>query len=226
MRSLREACYKLKEKEMTDPYRLLGINSSASDDEVKKAYRNMCRKYHPDVNPGNQAAEEMFKLVNEAYETILEQRKDPGPGSYSSGYNAYSGGAGYQAGQNNEQNYYMAAASYVQNLQYREALNVLSQIRTRDAQWFYLSALANAGLGNNYAALEQARTAAAMEPGNIFYTRYADSLSRGGADYYNRQRGYGYGANMNSDGNLCLRLCALDLCINSCCDCDICLCCC
>jgi len=210
---------------MTDPYKLLGINSSASDDEVKSAYRNMCRKYHPDLNPGNQAAEDMFKLVNEAYETILEQRKNGGSGAYSS-YNASSASAGYQTSQGGEQTYYQAAANYINNRMFREAVNVLSQIKGRDAQWFYLSALANSGLGNNYVAMEQAQTAVSMEPGNMYYVQLANSLSMGGFNYNNRQQAYGYGSNMNGDGNLCLKLCALDMCLNTCCDCDICLCCC
>ena len=63
---------------MTDPYQILGVTPNASDDEVKKAYRNLCRKYHPDKNPGNQAAEDMFKIVQEAYDTIMDQRRNGG----------------------------------------------------------------------------------------------------------------------------------------------------
>ena len=70
---------------MNDPYRVLGIERSASDDEVKKAYRQMARKYHPDKNPGNKAAEDMFKVVQEAYTQIMDERRNGGAsaGSYS-----------------------------------------------------------------------------------------------------------------------------------------------
>ena len=63
---------------MTDPYRILGVSSSASDDEVKKAYRNLSRKYHPDANinnPNKDQAEARFKEVQQAYQQIMHERE-------------------------------------------------------------------------------------------------------------------------------------------------------
>ena len=63
---------------MSDPYKVLGIDRSATDDEVKKAYREKSRKYHPDANinnPNKDKAEEMFKLVQQAYDQIMNERK-------------------------------------------------------------------------------------------------------------------------------------------------------
>jgi hypothetical protein len=62
---------------MTDYYKLLGIAHNASIDEIKKAYRQSALKYHPDKNPGNKAAEEMFKQVSRAYAVLsdAEERK-------------------------------------------------------------------------------------------------------------------------------------------------------
>ena len=68
---------------MTDPYKVLGVSRDASDDEVKKAYRTLSRKYHPDANinnPNKDQAEEMFKLVQQAYNQIMRERE----GGYSS----------------------------------------------------------------------------------------------------------------------------------------------
>ena len=86
---------------MRDPYQVLGIPSTATDEEVKKAYRNLARKYHPDNyhdNPLEDLAQERMKGINEAYETIRTQRKAAQSGGQS--YGGYTGGysQGYNAG--------------------------------------------------------------------------------------------------------------------------------
>ena len=95
-----------------DPYKVLGVSRSATDEEVKKAYRALSRKYHPDANPNNQkAAEEKFKQIGEAYQLIMKMRKegykgDPsmygksnaGYGAGGYGYGRGYGGSGYNYG--------------------------------------------------------------------------------------------------------------------------------
>ena len=88
--------------EKRDYYEVLGLNKSASDDEIKKAYRKLAKKYHPDLNQGDKTAEQKFKEVNEAYDVLSDQTKkarydqfghagtDPNYGGGSGGYSYYS----------------------------------------------------------------------------------------------------------------------------------------
>lgn len=81
---------------MRDPYDILGVSRSASDDEVKKAYRQLCKQYHPDLNPGDAVAEEKFKEVQAAYDEAMRQRQGGGTGNAAYGYGRTSQG-GYQS---------------------------------------------------------------------------------------------------------------------------------
>ncbi|HLL76157.1 MAG TPA: DnaJ domain-containing protein, partial [Pyrinomonadaceae bacterium] len=58
-----------------DFYKVLGVGRDAKPDEIKKAYRRLARKYHPDVNPGDKASEERFKLVTEAHDVLSDEKK-------------------------------------------------------------------------------------------------------------------------------------------------------
>lgn len=196
---------------MTDPYTVLGVSRDAGDEEIKKAYRALAKKYHPDVNPGDKTAEEKMKEVNAAYDMIKSGQAD----GYSSGGASYSGsqgggayGAGYggagwqtytwdpffgfrQTGapprDEEETDQLRSVRSYIMARHYAEALHLLSTISDRTGRWYYYSAVANAGAGNGVAALEHARRACELDPGNAEYETYLSQLERGGNAY--RQAG-------------------------------------
>ena len=83
---------------MLDPYSVLGVSRSATDEEIKKAYRKLSRKYHPDANinnPNKEQAEEKFKEVQRAYEQIMKEREYGSAGGSSGGYGNYGGFGGF-----------------------------------------------------------------------------------------------------------------------------------
>ena len=80
-------------------YEILGVNKNASDDEIKKAYRSLAKKYHPDLNPGNNEAAEKLKEVNEAYAVLSDKTKKQNYDTYGSaegpqGFGGFGGGFG------------------------------------------------------------------------------------------------------------------------------------
>src|ERR671912_873113 len=81
-----------------DPYKTLGVDKKASDDEIKKAYRKLARQYHPDTNHGDKAAEERFKEVQSAYAILSDPDKrkqyDSGDGIFGGGGPGGFGGGG------------------------------------------------------------------------------------------------------------------------------------
>lgn len=82
-----------------DYYEVLGVDKSASAEDIKKAYRQLAKKYHPDLNPGNKEAEEKFKEVNEAYEVLSDADKKARYDQFGhAGVDPSYGGGGYGGG--------------------------------------------------------------------------------------------------------------------------------
>ena len=191
---------------MTDPYKVLGVSPNATDEEIKKAYRRLAKQYHPDRNPGDAEAARKMQEINAAYEQIKDPdayKRAQQSGGY--GYDPFGGQRQYQ--QAGPDQYYQAARQYIMFGRYREALNLLNNIPQKTAQWYYLSALANDGLGNQVMALEHIRRAVSMEPANPEYLRTLDNIQNGGTRYQRQARSFrGYSSRSSGMCSWCLCL--------------------
>lgn len=195
---------------MTDPYKVLGINPNATDEEVKSAYRAMARKYHPDNyanNPLADLASEKMKEINAAYDEITQQRKQSG---YSGSSSSYS----YAGQQSSSQ--FADIRRMVQNGRIEDAAELLDGVpaNQRDAEWYFLKGsvlYARGWLDQAYRHMSQAVT---MDPNN---PEYRAALNR-----MNWQRSGGMGSpytTTQTAGCSGCDVCTSLICADCCCEC-------
>ncbi len=207
---------------MADPYEVLGVSRDASDDDIKRAYRRLAKKYHPDANPDDPVAAKKMQEVNAAYDQIKNPEKYRTASGSSGGYQQSYGdpfggfyygpfGGGYYQrtsyGQTYSDSYLQAAANYIRYGRYRDALNILNQMDAtrRDAQWYYLSALANEGMGNQVTAMEHIRRAVSMDPSNQEYLNTLNRMEHGTDSYRNQAGNFrGFNVSMSPCSSLCM----------------------
>lgn len=196
---------------MRDPYQVLGVPSTATDEEVKKAYRDLARKYHPDNyhdNPLADLAQERMKEINEAYEAVQSQRKAARAGGYSGGgYGGYQ--AGYQSGGSRYQRIRMAISQGNLNL----AEELLNAMTDHDAEWSFLKGAICYRRGWLDEARRYYQNAVNMDPDNQEYQRALD-IAEGWSTAY-RPEGYDNVTTGTCGNGDCLRLCGATLCCNA-----------
>lgn len=217
-----------------DPYKVLGVSPSDSDEDIQKAYRKLVKKYHPDVNPGNIEAEQKMREVNAAYDQIRNIREGKASYNQSTGqtytnqnnggpYGSFSwedifgpGFGGYQQQQQEATTELTAARNYIRSAHYQEALNVLNSVEfsQRNARWFYFHSQANYGLGNRIEALNSAEEAVKLEPNNMEYQQLLNRMKNPGTTY----KQYGGGSPIVcGTSNICLDICIANALCNLCC---------
>ena len=232
---------------MNDPYQVLGVSRGATEEEIKKAYRALSRKYHPDANvnnPNKEQAEEKFKEIQAAYQQIMKERTEGysssgyggygsqsyGGSSYGGGYDGqnysdpFSGFGGFHggfAGSGNtgyeEDSHLRAAGSYIRNGYYKEARTVLDNMGLQERRARWYYYSAIANAGLG-------NSVAALE-----HARKAAALEPNNAEYrsllnqlesggnWYQQRQAMYGYPVMGGSNLCLKICIAKMVCNCCC---------
>lgn len=198
---------------MNDPYKILGVPEDASDEEIKKAYRELARKYHPDNyhdNPLEDLAQEKMKEINAAYEQITKERASGrrtggaggayGGGSY--GYGGYQSYGGYGSSQSSVLQQARIAIN-TGNISRAEAL--LANYSDHNAEWNFLKGVVCYRRGWMDEALRYYRTAVQMDPGNVEYRQALDYME--GTDDTAYRPGGSFGTLCS--GNPCLSMCCL-----------------
>ena len=189
---------------MTDPYEVLNIPNTATDDEVKKAYRALARKYHPDNyhdNPLADLAQEKMKEINAAYDAIQRERSGHGRAApnYGGGQTAYQT---YQNTSAESQILYQVRWAVMMGGSLEQAMRLLTQIpeTSRGGEWNFLMGQICYRRGWVDEARRYYQAACVRDPGNVEYRSALDNLNQNRAAY--RPDGYGMSSTC-SGGDLC-----------------------
>lgn len=194
---------------MRDPYEVLGVPYGASEDTIKKAYRDLARKYHPDNyvnNPLADLAQEKMKEINEAYDALMKG------GAASSGGYSQSGSRSASGGGTSAE--FALTRRMIQQGDLDGAEGRLNAMSNHNAEWYYLRGVIAQRRGWMDEAAQNFRIAANMDPHNAEYANAARAAG-GAAAYTYRQQ---HTESAGTDCDIC-DCCSALMCMNCLCDC-------
>ena len=199
---------------MTNPYKVLGVNEGATNEEIRAAYLSLVKKYHPDkyTDPDmKQLANDKLKEINEAYDQLT---KNPGK-TASSGYSGAAYGAGGHGGSYSgpEADRFVRARSLINAGNLDGAKTILDSIQTRNAEWYYLYGIIYLRQGWYDKAREFLGRAYRTEPGNAEYAQAYNTLRYTGNPYSRPRQSTSYGNCSACD------ICSGLMCADCCCEC-------
>ncbi len=210
---------------MKDPYTVLGVSRDATDEEIKKAYRALARKYHPDNYVGSNladVAEEKMKEVNEAYDAVQKMRASGSSGSTSSSQ-SYSGNYSYNA-QSGSTNF-AHVRQLINEGRFSDAEIILDAAPQADrgAEWSFLKGCLLMQRGYYFDAQKYIETACYLDPGNMEYRQAKQQMQGTASAYGSPYRNMSYGSSC-SGCDICSSLLCAD-CLCECCGGDLIRCC-
>lgn len=197
---------------MKNPYEVLGVRQGASEEEIKKAYRELVKKYHPDQyrdNPLEPLAEEKLKEINEAYNYLVKNKNNGAAGYYEDdSSNGYSSGS----------DEFSQVRAYINSGSIAQAEQLLNSIQDKSAEWYYLNGLISMRKGwysQGYSSIQQAVN---MDPDNFEYRATLNKLQRSNTNYAQRPYGGGYAAPQKDTADEMCQICSTLYCADCLCE--------
>lgn len=193
-----------------NPYQVLGVSENSTDAEIKNAYRELAKKYHPDNysnSPLSDLAEEKMKEINEAYDMICDMRRNPNSNRNTSNQ-TYSG--------NYTHTNFPDVRRLIQQGRLDDAMQILNGVasNSRNAEWYFLMGMIFSRRGWSEQAYSYFQTACRMEPNNPEFMSALNNM--------NARRSYnpgGYNTSYGAGGCSMCDICAGVMCADCCCDC-------